>query len=61
MIINQNILAILRTFLNMQKKNFKNSILSKLLQLLLLNFFAKLQTKIKYLMNTFIFERQKYL
>ena len=61
MIINQNILAILRTFLNMQKKNFKNSILSKLLPLLLLNFFAKLLTKIKYLMNTLIFERQKYL
>ena len=61
MIINQNILAILRGFLNLQKKFMKNSTPSKLPQLLLLNFLAKFLTERKYLMNTLIFVRQKYL
>ena len=55
MIINQNILAILRGFLNLQKKFMKNSTPSKLPQLLLLNFLAKFLTERKYLMNTLIF------
>ena len=61
MIINQNILAILRGFLNLQKKFIKNSTPRKLPQLLLLNFLAKFLTERKYLMNTLIFVRQKYL
>ena len=61
MIINQNILAILRAFLNLQKKFMKISTPSKLPQLLLLNFLAKFLTERKYLMNTLIFVRQKYL
>ena len=61
MIINQNILAILRTFINLQKKFMKNSTPSKLPQLLLLNFLAKFLTERKYLLNTLIFVKQKYL
>ena len=61
MIINQNILAIQRAFLNLQKKIMKNSTQSKLPQLLLLSFLAKFPTERKYLMNTLIFVRQKYL
>ena len=61
MIINQNILAILRTFLNLQKKIMKNSTPSELSQLLLLNLFRKFLTERKYLMNTLIFVRLKYL
>ena len=61
MIINQNILAILMAFLNLKKKNMKNSIPSKLPQLLLLNFLAKFLAERKYLMNILIFVRQKYL
>ena len=65
MIINQNILVILRTFLNLQqqknkqktKKNYKKSTQSKLPQLLLLNFVAKFLTERKYLMNILIFVR----
>ena len=54
MIINQNILAILRAFLNLQKKKImKNSTPSKLPQLLILNLFAKFLTERKYLMSTF--------
>ena len=41
MIINQNILAILRAFLNLQKKLMKNSTPNKLPQPLLLNALAK--------------------
>ena len=55
MIINQNILAILRTFLNLQNKFMKNSTPNKLPQLLLLNFLAKFQTENiekKYQMST---------
>ena len=51
MIINQNILAMLRTF----------STPSELPQLLLLNLFAKFLTERKYLKNTLIFVRLKYL
>ena len=58
-IINQNILAILRKFLNLKKKKKKNS--SELPQLLLLNLFGKFLTERKYLMNTLFFVRQKYL
>ena len=58
-IINQNILAILRKFLNLKKKNIKNS--RELPQLLLLNLFGKFLTERKYLMNTLFFVRQKYL
>ena len=61
MIINQNILAILRTFLNLQKRLMKNYTPNKLPQLLLLNFLSKFPTERKYLMNTLIFVRQKYL
>ena len=61
MIINQNILAILRTFLNLKKKEkMKNSIRSKLPQLLLLIFFGKFLTERKYLINTLMFVRLKY-
>ena len=61
MIVNQNILAILRAFLILQKSFTKNSTPSKPPQLLLLNFLAKFLTERKYLMNTLIFVRQKYL
>ena len=61
MIINQNILAILRTFLNLQKKFIKNSTPSKVPQLQLLSFLAKFLTERKYLMNNLIFVRYKYL
>ena len=61
MIINQNILAILRTFLNLKKKEkMKNSIRSKLPQLLLLIFFGKFLTERNYLINTLMFVRLKY-
>ena len=60
MIINQNILAILKAFLNLQKKIMKNSTPSELPQLLL-NFLAKFLTEKKDLMNTLTFVRQKYL
>ena len=67
MIIKQNILTILRIFLNLKKKKkkkkkkLKNFIPSKVPQLLLLNFLAKLITERKYLMNTLIFVRRKHL
>ena len=49
-IINQNILAILRTFSNLQKKNKKNFTLKRhFLKLLLLNFLAKFLTKLEFL------------
>ena len=51
MILNQKILAVLRTF----------STTSELPQLLPLNLFAKFLTEGKYLMNTLIFVRLKYL
>ena len=43
------------------KKFMKNYTPSKLSQLLPLNFIAKSLTKRKYLMNTLIFVREKYL
>ena len=46
-IINQNILAILRTFLNLKKKKKKNPTPSELPQLRLLNLFRKLLTEKK--------------
>ena len=61
MMINQNILAIIRAFLNMQKKFMKNSTPSQLPQPVLLNFLAKFLTDRKYLTNTLIVVRQKYL
>ena len=57
MIINQNILAILWTFLNLQKKLW-NSTPSELPQLLLLNLFAKFLTERKHLINTLIYEAE---
>ena len=61
MIINQNTLVILRTFLNLQKKIIKNSTPSELAQLLVLNLFGKFLTERKYLMNVLVFVRLKYL
>ena len=61
MIINQNTLAILRIFLNLQKKIMINPRQRKLPWLLLFNFLAKFLTERKYLMNTLIFVRRKYL
>ena len=61
MIINQNILAILTAFLNLRKDFMKNSTPCKFLQLLLLNFLAKFLMERKYLINTLIFVRQKYI
>ena len=62
MIINQNILAILRTFSNLQKVFMENFTPGRqLLKLLLLNFLAKFLTESKYLMNNLIFVRRKYL
>ena len=61
MIINQNILATLRSFLNLKKKIIKNSTPSEFPQLLLLNLFGKFLTERKYLMNNLIFVRLKYL
>ena len=55
MVINQNILAILRAFLNLPAKFMTNSTPNKLPQLLLLNILAKLLTEGKYLINTLIF------
>ena len=43
------------------KKNVKNPKPSKLPQLLLLNVLGKLLTERKYLINTLIFVRRKYL
>ena len=60
MIINQNIRTILRTFLDLKKKK-KKSTSSELPLLLLLNLFEKFLTERKYLMNTLIFVRLKYL
>ena len=61
MIINQNILAILRTFSKLKKINMKNVTPRRQLpKLLLLNFLAKLSER-KYLINNLTFVRQKYL
>ena len=60
MIIQENILAILWKFLNLQKK-LRNSTPSELPLLLLLNLFGKFLIERKYLMNTLIFVRLKYL
>ena len=60
MIINQNILAILRTFLNLQKNyeklHTKQSFISATAE-----FLSKIYNTKKYLMNTLIFVRRKYL
>ena len=61
-IINQNIRAILRIFLNIQKKIMKNFTPKRQLpMLLLLNFLAKFVTDGKYLMNNLNFVRRNYL
>ena len=57
MAINQNILAILRTFPNLQKKIMKHFKPSRQLPYLpLLNFLPKFLTERKYLMNNLAFE-----
>ena len=70
MVINQNILAILRTFANLKKIKIKIIIIiimrnftstKQLPKLLLLNFLPKFLTKRKHLMNNLTFSRQKYL
>ena len=55
MIINQNILTMLRAFLNLKKDFMKNSTPRKLPQLVLLNFLAKFLAERKYLMNNSTF------
>ena len=50
-----------KDILKSEKKNLKNSTPSKLLQLLLLNFSAKFVTEMKYLKDTLIDVRRKYL
>ena len=50
MIINQNTLAVLRTFSNLQKDSTKHFTPRR--QLLLLNFLAKFLTERKYLVNS---------
>ena len=61
MIINQNVLAILRTFSNFQNKFMKIVTTRRQLpKLLLLNFFAKFETERKYVINNLTFEKQKY-
>ena len=62
MIINQNILAILKTFSNLQKVFMKQFAPRRQLpKLLLLNFLAKFLTERKYLMKNLTFVRRKYL
>ena len=62
MIINQNILAILKTFLNLQKSFIKNFAPRRILpKLHLLNFLANFLTERKCLMNHLKFVRQKYI
>ena len=62
MVVNQNILAILRTFLNLQKNFMKNfTPRRQLRKLVLLNFLTKFITERKYLINNLAFVRQKYL
>ena len=50
-----------KDILKSEKKIMKNSTPSELPQLLLLNLFGKFLTEKKYLMNTLIFVRLKYL
>ena len=50
-----------KDILKSTKSFMKNSTPSKLAQLLLLNFLAKFLTERKYLMNTLIFARRKFL
>ena len=62
MIINQNILAIIQTFSNLQKKFMKNFTPKRQLpKLLMLNFLSKFLTERKYLMKNLTFVRRKYL
>ena len=61
MIINENILAMRRAYLNLQKRIMKNSTPSELAEPLLLNLFGKFLTETKYLMNTLIFVSLKHL
>ena len=57
MVINKNILAILRIFLNLQKYFMKNLYTKQTYA----TFSAKFLTERKYLMNTLIFVRWKYI
>ena len=50
-----------KDILKSEKKIMKNSTPSELPQLLLLNLFGKFLTEKKYLMNTLMFVRLKYL
>ena len=65
MIINQNILTILRKFSSLQKKKKKKkkdfTTRRQLPKLLLLNFAAKFLREGKYLMKNVTFLKQKYL
>ena len=58
--LNQNILAILRAYLTLQKYFMKNSTPSKLAQLLQLNLLITNRKKISN-EHTLLFVRQKYL
>ena len=60
MIINQNILAILRTFLNL-KKNYKKPYTKQTSTAATTEFLAKFLTERTYLMNTLNFVRPRYL
>ena len=60
MIINQNILAIQKPFLNLQK-NLLKLYTKQTFTTATTDFLAKFLTERKYLMNTLIFVRQKYL
>ena len=57
MVINKNILAILRIFLNLQKYFMKKLYTKQTYA----TFSAKFLTERKYLMNTLIFVRWKYI
>ena len=59
MIINQNILAILRTFL--QKRFMRNFTPRRQLLPATTEFLSKIPTERKYLMNNLTFVRRKYL
>ena len=60
MIINQNILAILSTFLNLQK-NYEKLYTKQIFTAAITEFFCKILKERKHLMNTLIFVRRKYL
>ena len=61
MIINQNVPAILRAFLNLQKKCYEKPFTKETSAAATTEFLGKVPHRKKYLMNTLIFVRQKYL